>query len=268
MRMLGSGSDADDAVQEAWLRFNRSDVGDVRNLRGWLTTVVARICLDALRSRAAHREDPLDDVEAELEDVHGVDPEQQAVLADSVGAALQVVLQTLSPAERLALVLHDMFDVPFAEIGPMIGRSPNATAQLAARGRRRVRSRAAEHGTHVAAQRQVVDAFLAAARAGDVDALVAVLRTDVELRADAVAAGGAPVTVRGASEVAANARMFAHSARHTEAALVDGSVGLVVVPDGRLTLVLQFVVEDHAIRAIDIHADPDRLDQFEFAILG
>jgi RNA polymerase sigma-70 factor (ECF subfamily) len=161
-----------------------------------------------------------------------------------------------------------MFDVPFAQIGPIIGRSPNATAQLAARGRRRVRSRPAERGTDVAAQRQVVDAFLAAARDGDVDALVAVLRADVELRADAVAAGGAPVIVRGASEVAARARMFGHSARHTEPALVDGSVGLVVVPDGRLTLVLQFVVEDGSIRAIDIHADPHRLDQFEFAILG
>ena len=268
LRMLGSASDADDAVQEAWLRLQRSDIGDVRNLRAWLTTVVARICLDVLRARGVRREDPLDDAETRIED-DGVDPEQQAVLADSVGAALMVVLQTLSPAERLALVLHDMFDVPFAEIGPIVGRSPNATAQLAARARRRVRGKPPEPGTDAAAERRIVDAFLAAARAGNFDALLALLHPDVELRADAVAAGSvAAVVVRGARDVAARARMFATNAQYAEPALIDGGTGVVVAPDGRLALVLQFATDGRVIRGIDIHADPRRLDQFEFAILG
>jgi len=267
-RMLGSRSDADDAVQEAWLRLNRSDVGEVRNLRGWLTTVIAHICLDVLRTRGTRREEPLD-TDGDLATTEAVDPEQQAVLADSIGIALLVVLQTLSPPERLALVLHDMFDVPFAEIGPIVGRSPNAAAQLAARARRRVRGRAVDPDGLENERRRVVEAFLAAARAGDFDALLAILHDDVVLRVDATAAPtGQPVMVHGASDVAASARMFAANARHADLALVDGSAGLVVAPEGRLALVLQFVVERRSITRIAITADEDRLGRLELAILG
>jgi RNA polymerase sigma factor (sigma-70 family) len=266
-RMLGSRSDADDAVQEAWLRLNRSDVGEVRNMRGWLTTVIARICLDVLRARGTRREEPLD-VDGELEAVEPVDPEQQAVLADSIGIALLVVLQTLSPPERLALVLHDMFDVPFAEIGPIVGRSPNAAAQLASRARRRVRGRAPDPDGPTRERRRVVEAFLAAARVGDFDALLAILHDDVVLQVDGTATPtGQPLTVHGATDVAARARMFAGNARHAELALVDGSVGLVVAPEGQLAIALQFVVEHRSITGIDITADEVRLDQLELAIL-
>ena len=266
-RMLGSRSDADDAVQETWLRMNRGDVSDVDNVRGWLTTVVARICLDVLRSRGSHREESLDAVG---HDVAGdvVDPEQEALLADAVGVALLVVLQTLSPPERLALVLHDMFDLPYAEIGPIVGRSPNATAQLASRARRRVRGRTPTPAADLAAARRVVDAFLAAARDGDFDALLAALHTEVVLDVDAAATGtGEPLTVHGASEVASRARMFAGNARHSEPALIDGSVGLVVAPGGRLALVLRFAVEGNVITRIGIVADPARLRVLDLAIL-
>jgi RNA polymerase sigma factor (sigma-70 family) len=266
-RMLGSRSDAEDAVQEAWLRLNRSDVGEVHNLRGWLTTVIAHICLDVLRARGSRREEPLDD-DAELEATESVDPEQEAVLADSIGVALLVVLQTLSPPERLALVLHDMFDVPFADIGPIVGRSPNAAAQLAARARRRVRGRAPEPGP-TSERRRVVEAFLAAARIGDFDALLAILHDNVVLRVDGtVTPTGQRLTVRGATDVAARARMFAGNARHAELALVDGSVGLVVAPDGQLAIALQFVVEHGSIAGIDITADEVRLARLELALLG
>ena len=190
------------------------------------------------------------------------------MLADSVGVALMVVLQTLTPAERLALVLHDVFDVPFTEIGPVIDRSANATAQLAVRARRRVRGRALESGSHVMAQRRVVDAFLAASRDGDFDALLALLHPDVELRADAVAAGGSSLRVRGAREVASRARMFAANAQYAEPALVDGSVGVLVAPEGQLKLVLRFRIDDGVIIGIDIHADPHRLARFELAVLA
>ena len=176
-RMLGSRSDADDAVQETWLRLNRGDVSDVDNVRGWLTTVIARICLDVLRSRGAHREESLDAIGHDVAG-DGVDPEQEVLLADAVGVALLVVLQTLSPPERLALVLHDMFDLPYTEIGPIVGRSPNAAAQLASRARRRVRGKTPAPAADLAAARRVVDAFLAAARDGDFDALLAALHTD------------------------------------------------------------------------------------------
>jgi RNA polymerase sigma-70 factor (ECF subfamily) len=268
MRMLGSSSDADDAVQEAWLRMHRSATVDVRNQRGWLTTVVARICLDMLRARSGRREEPLDD---ELAGPAGrsaaADPEQEAVLADSIGVALLVVLQTLSPVERLAVVLHDMFDVPFAEIAPMVGRSENTTAQLAARARRRLRGASTSDTADLAAPRRVVDAFLAAARDGDLPALLAVLDDDVVLRADA-AAGGVPTTVRGARSVAASAHRFSGNARFAEVALVDGAVGVVVAPDGVLAVVLRFTVTDDRISVIDILADPDRLRNLHLAVLA
>ena len=264
-RMLGSLSEADDAVQEAWLRLNRADAGDVRNLRGWLTTVVARICLDMLRARSARPEQPLDEAVA-AHPVDPVDPEQEAVLADSIGVALLVVLQTLSPAERLAFVLHDMFDLPFSEIAPMVGRSENTAAQLAARARRRVRGKTADTTTDLVRQRRLVEAFLAAARDGDFDALLAVLDDDVLLKVDATAAG-TPTTIRGAAAVATNARMFAANARFAEPAIVDGAVGIVVAPAGRLALVLRFQVRGDEISEITIHADPQRLHRFNFAVL-
>ncbi len=267
-RMLGSRSDAEDAVQEAWLRMDRTDISDVRNLRGWLTTVVARICLDVLRARTARPEQPLDDTlpDQRIASADPVDPEQEAVLADSIGVALLVILQTLSPAERLAFVLHDMFDLPFAEIAPIVGRSENTAAQLAARARRRVRGKTPEPATDLVCQRRLVDAFLAAARDGDFDSLLAVLDGDVVLHVDAAAAGTA-TTIRGAQAVAANARRFAANARFAEPALVDGAVGIVVAPEGRLALVLRFRVIDDKIAQINIDADPERLRRVSLALL-
>jgi RNA polymerase sigma-70 factor (ECF subfamily) len=265
--MLGSLSEADDAVQEAWLRMARADTSDVQNLRGWLTTVVARICLDMLRARTARPEQPLDDTGPEqLATPDAVDPEQEAMLADSIGVALLVILQTLSPAERLAFVLHDMFDLPYAEIAPIVGRSENTAAQLASRARRRVRGKTPDAPTDLVRQRQLVDAFYAAARNGDFDSLLAVLDSEVVLHVDAVAAGSA-LTIRGAQTVAANAARFSANARFAEPALVDGSVGIVVAPNGRLTLVLRFGVVGDKIGEIDIAADPDRLAGFSFALL-
>jgi RNA polymerase sigma-70 factor, ECF subfamily len=267
-RMLGSSTEADDAVQEAWLRMDRTDVGDVRNLRGWLTTVVARICLDMLRARSARPEQPLDDTlpVPNVAAPDAVDPEQEALLADSIGVALLVILQTLSPAEQLAFVLHDMFDLPFAEIAPIVGRSENTAAQLASRARRRVRGKSPEPATDLGHQRRLVDAFLTAARDGDFDDLLAVLDSDVVLRVDAAAAG-TPRTVRGAHAVAANARSFSANARFAEPALVDGRVGIVVAPRGRLALVLRFAVVGDRITEIDIDADPERLGRFTLAVV-
>jgi len=264
-RMLGSLSDADDAVQEAWLRMNRTDVSDVRNMRGWLTTVVARICLDMLRARSAHPEQPLDDAAESHEATDPVDPEQEAVLADSIGIALLVILQTLAPAERLAFVLHDMFDLPYSEIAPIVGRSENTAAQLAARARRRVRGKAPSSTTDLVRQRRLVEAFLAAARQGEFDALLAVLDDDVVLHVDATAAGSS-TTVRGAQAVATNARLFSANAQFAETALVDDAVGIVVAPNGRLAIVLRFVTGEK-ISEINIEADPERLRRFRFAVL-
>jgi RNA polymerase sigma-70 factor (ECF subfamily) len=264
-RMLGSLTEADDAVQEAWLRMHRTDVSDVRNLRGWLTTVVARICLDMLRVRSARPEESLGAAEA-LAAPDAADPEAEAVLADSIGVALLVILQTLSPAERLAFVLHDMFDLPYAEIAPIVGRTENTAAQLAARARRRVRGKSPDPATDLVRHRRLVDAFLAAARDGDLDALLAVLDTDVVLRVDATAAG-TPTTIRGAQTVAANARAFSANARFAEPALVDGAVGIVVAPNGKLALVLRFGVVGDRIAEIDIEADPRRLRGFDLAVL-
>jgi RNA polymerase sigma factor (sigma-70 family) len=268
-RILGSRSDADDAVSEAWLRMNRSDLSEVRNPRGWLTTVVARVSLDMLRARNVRREEPLGDgVDDTGVESTETGPGDHAVLADSVGVALMVVLQTLTPAERLALVLHDVFDVPFTEIGPIIDRSANTAAQLAVRARRRVRGRVHHPDARVTVQRRVVEAFLAASRDGDFDALLELLHPDVVLHADAVAAGGGAVTVRGAHEVAARARLFAANAQHAEPALVDGAVGVLVAPEGQLKLVLRFRIDDGVIVGIDIDADPRRLARFELALLA
>jgi RNA polymerase sigma-70 factor (ECF subfamily) len=244
---------------------DRTDVGDVSNPRGWLTTVVARICLDMLRARSARSEEPLDEAKA-IAAPDAVDPEQEAVLADSIGVALLVILQTLSPAERLAFVLHDMFDLPYAEIAPIVGRSENTAAQLASRARRRVRGKTPDPATDLARQRRLVDAFLAAARDGDFDALLAVLDGDVVLHVDATAAG-TPTTIRGAQAVAVNARAFSANARFAEPALVDGAVGIVVAPKGKLALVLRFGVAGDKITEIDIDADPGRLSGFNLALL-
>ncbi len=269
-RMLGSLTEAEDAVQEAWLRMDRTDVSDVRNMRGWLTTVVARISLDMLRARSARPEQPLDEPLDHISAAHPidpVDPEQEALLADSIGVALLVILQTLSPAERLAFVLHDMFDLPFSEIAPMVGRSENTAAQLAARARRRVRGKTPDSTTDLVRQRRLVEAFLAAARNGEFDALLTVLDDDVVLHVDATAAGTA-TTIRGAVAVAANARMFSANARFAEPALVDDAVGIVVAPAGRLAIVLRFTVAADKITGISIDADPQRLRRFSFGVLA
>ena len=268
-RMLGSLSEADDAVQEAWLRLSRADTSGVDNLSGWLTTVVARVCLNMLRSRVTRREESfgvhLPDPIVSRED--GVDPEHEAVLADSVGLALLVVLEMLAPAERLAFVLHDMFAVPFDEIAPIVGRSPAAARQLASRARRRVQA-APVPDTDLASQRVVVDAFFAAARSGDFDALVAVLDPDVVLRSD-VGVGGPRVSalVHGAAAVAAQALMFAQLSPFVRPALVNGVAGVVVAPDGQPVSVMAFTVVNGRIVAIDALADPERLGQLDLAVL-
>jgi RNA polymerase sigma factor (sigma-70 family) len=269
-RMLGSLSDADDAVQEAWLRLRRADTGSVENLGGWLTTVVARVCLNMLRTRQSRREEPLDVLAPDpiVSRESGVDPEQEAELADSVGVALLVVLETLSPAERLAFVLHDMFAVPFEEIGPMIERSPAAARQLASRGRRRVKGGAPGPDADLTRQRQVVDAFLTATRGGDFDALVTLLHPGVVLRADkAVVPTPAPIVISGAHTVAKSAMAAMQRARYTGPALVNGAVGLVMAPRGRLFLVLSFTITDGEVTEIDVIAEPDRLRQLDIAVL-
>jgi RNA polymerase sigma factor (sigma-70 family) len=269
-RMLGSLSEADDAVQEAWLRLSRADTSRVDNLDGWLTTVVARICLDMLRSRRSRREEPLDphlpDPVVSRDD--GVDPEEQALLAEGVGLALLVVLETLAPAERLAYVLHDMFGVPFDQIGPIVGRSPAAARQLASRARRRVQGTARVPDADLARQRAVVDAFFTAARAGDFEALVAVLDPDVVLRADGgVGRAGVSRVLRGARTVAEQAMAFTGLWPFVRPALVNGVAGAVVAPHGRPFSVMAFTVAHGRIVEIDILVDPDRLAQLDLAVL-
>ncbi|MDQ3965742.1 MAG: RNA polymerase sigma factor SigJ [Actinomycetota bacterium] len=271
-RMLGSIGEADDAVQEAWLRLSRSDTSGVQNLGGWLTTVVSRVCLDMLRSRRSRREEPLGQPpggrmpEPIVSRGDGIDPEHEALLADSVGPALLVVLETLAPAERLAFVLHDMFSVPFEEIAPIVGRSPTAARQLASRARRRVQGAATSPGADLTRQREVVDAFLAAARGGDFDALLAVLDPDVVLRADrGDVPPGASREVRGAAAVAKRAAKG--RARAARPALVNGEVGVVVAPRGRLLMVLGFTISDGKIVEIDAIGDPERLSQLDLALL-
>src|SRR5712692_5458587 len=267
-RMLGSLSEADDAVQESWLHLSRSDTSGVENLGGWLTTVVARVCLDMLRSRNSRREEPLgaDMPEPIVSRQDGIDPEHEALLADSVGLALLVVLDTLNPAERLAFVLHDLFAVPYVVIAPIVGRSPTATRQLASRARRRVRGAATVPDADLTRQREVVDAFLAASRDGDFDALLAVLDPDVVLRVDRGAVpAGASREVRGAPAVA---RQFSGRAQSTQPALVNGAAGAVAASGGQLFAVLGFTVRRGKIVEIDVVADPARLRQLDLAVLG
>jgi RNA polymerase sigma factor (sigma-70 family) len=269
-RMLGSVTEADDAVQEAWLRLSRSDAREIENLGGWLTTVVARVCLNMLQSRKARREEPLgvhvpDPI---VSDDAETDPERQALLADSVGLALLVVLDTLEPAERLAFVLHDMFAVPFEEIATIVGRSPAAARQLASRARRRVQGRAPAPDPDLGRQREVVDAFLAAVREGDFEALIEVLDPDVVLRADS---GPVPPPasqeVHGAQAVAELALAFSQVAQFSRPALVNGTAGLVTAPRPDLVSVMGFTITDGKIVEIDILADTARLARLDLVVL-
>jgi RNA polymerase sigma-70 factor (ECF subfamily) len=268
-RMLGSLSEADDAVQEAWLRLSQADTSDVENLGGWLTTVVARVSLNMLRSRRSRREEPLGVRQPEpiIDRAEGTDPEHQALLADSVGLALLVVLETLPPAERLAFVLHDMFAVPFNEIAPIVERSPEAARQLASRARRRVQGERTVPDADLDRQREVVDAFMAAARKGDFAALVAVLDPDVVVRADMGAIPGASREIRGAETVASQALMYSRHGVLAHPALINGVAGAVSLRDGKPISVGAFTVRGGKIVAIDILADPERLSQLDLTIL-
>jgi RNA polymerase sigma factor (sigma-70 family) len=271
-RMLGSLSEADDAVQEAWLRLSRSDTSGVENLGGWLTTVVARVCLDMLRSRKARREEPIgvhvpDPV---ISRTDGTSPEDEALLADSVGLALHVVLETLTPAERLAFVLHDMFGLPFDEIAPIVGRPPATARQLASRARRRVRGADVQApDPDVARQREVVDAFFAAAHRGDFDALVAVLDPDVVLRSDGgTAHPDASMVLHGAAAVAGRTLTIAQPSFPKRPVLVNGAAGVVVTLGGQAVAVIGFTVSRGKIVEIDAITDPARLLQLDLAVLG
>ena len=267
-RMLGSLSEADDAVQEAWVRLSRSDADEIENLGGWLTTVVGRVSLNMLRSRRTRREEPLDAVhvpEPIVDRVDGTDPEHEALLADSVGLALLVVLETLSPPERLAFVLHDIFAVPFDEIAPIVDRSPEAARQLASRARRRVRAENTVPDTDPDAQREVVEAFLAAARDGDFDRLVGVLDPDVVLRADLGAAGSREV--RGAAAVIGQAMFYSQLGLVMKPALINGAAGVVTTRDGRPFSVGAFTVRGGRIVEMDWLADPARLRELDLTIL-
>jgi RNA polymerase sigma factor (sigma-70 family) len=270
-RMLGSVSEADDALQDAWLRLDRADTGEVRNLDAWLTTVVARVCLNMLRSRESRREEPLDVRVPDpiISPDAGVDPEHEALLADSVGLALLVVLESLGPAERLAFVLHDMFGVPFDDIAPMIERTPAAARQLASRARRRVQGQAPSPDPDIAAQRQVVDAFFAAARHGDFDALVAVLDPDVVLRADGGAVRGRPsLVLRGAQAVAENASAATRLAPYVHRALINGVPGAVVVAGGNALAIMAFTVSGGKVVAIEVLYDTKRLAKLDLSMLA
>jgi RNA polymerase sigma factor (sigma-70 family) len=268
-RMLGSLSEADDAVQEAWLKLTRADTRDVTNLGGWLTTVVGRVCLDMLRSRKARHEEPLgvhvpDPI---ISRADGADPEQEALLADSVGLALLVVLEQLAPAERLAFVLHDTFAMPFEEIGPILGRSPAAAKQLASRARRRVRGAEPASDGDVASQRAVVEAFLRAARGGDMDGLLEVLDPDVVARSD-TGARHAGVVVRGAATIARNALTYSRMAGAGGLALVNGAPGVVAFEGDRLVSGMAFTIRGGRVTALDILADRERLAHLDVSPLG
>ncbi|WP_199431249.1 sigma-70 family RNA polymerase sigma factor [Qaidamihabitans albus] len=266
-RMLGSLTEADDAVQEAWLRLARSDTSEVANLGGWLTTVVSRVCLDMLRSRRSRREEPLDTyVPDPVVASADPDPAEEAVLADSVGLALLVVLEALSPAERLAFVLHDMFGVPFDEIAPIVGRSPAAATQLASRARRRVRG-AAQPDADLPAQREVIEAFMTAAHAGDFDALVAVLDPDVVLRVDSGGAGPSRL-LRGAAAVAGQALLFSRGGSFARPVVINGVAGLVSMPGGRAVTVFGPTVRGGKIVEINILADPERIARLDLSGLA
>jgi RNA polymerase sigma-70 factor (ECF subfamily) len=269
-RMLGSLSEAEDAVQEAWLHVSRAGVGGVENLGGWLTTIVARVCLDMLRARKARREAPLAPGEPEpaAGRLAATDPEQEALLADSVGVALLVVLEALAPAERVAFVLHDLFAVPFEEIAAIVGRSPDAARQLASRARRRVQGTAAPDAD-LRAQREVVAAFLAALRGGDLEGLVAVLDPELVVRVDAAGnRAGGPSEVRGVREWAKSAITYGRLSVVSRPALVGGSVGLVVAPKGRLVRALRFTFAGEKIAGIEVIADPAALEALEVAVIA
>ncbi|WP_280243844.1 sigma-70 family RNA polymerase sigma factor [Nocardia abscessus] len=267
-RMLGSPTEADDAVQETWLRLTRHDIEDVRNLPGWLTTVVSRICLDMLRTRAARREDPLDDPSRLDDGAEENEPEREAVLIESVGRALLVVLDRLGPDERVAFVLHDLFAGPFDRIGPIVGRTTPTTKKLASRARQRVRGDHAAGTAELAAQRHVVDAFLGAARTGDLDGLLAVLAPDVVRTADAAALPpGLATTVRGASTVAAETVLLRKRSQVATLALVDGHPGIVVAPHGRLLLALTVTVRGDRVAGYRVIADPARLRELSITLL-
>jgi RNA polymerase sigma-70 factor, ECF subfamily len=269
-RMLGSLSEADDAVQEAWIRVSRSDTSEVENLAGWLTTIVARVALNMLRSRASRREQPMDGYVPEpiIDRVDGTDPEHEALLADSVGLAMLVVLETLGPAERLAFVLHDMFAVPFEEIATILDRTPESARQLASRARRRIQGAAPVPDADLDKQHQVVDAFLKASREGDFEALVAVLDPEVVLRADRGAVPAAvPRVVRGAEKVASQALMYRRLDLTLKPALINGAAGLVALKDGKPFSVIGFTVRGGKIVEMDILADRARLEQLDLTAL-
>jgi RNA polymerase sigma-70 factor (ECF subfamily) len=268
-RMLGSVSEAEDAAQEAWIRLSRTDVSGVDNLRAWLTTVVARVCLDMLRTRTSRREDPLDThVPDPVITRADEDPESDAMLADSVGLALLVVLEKLEPAERLAFVLHDVFGMTFDEIAPIVDRSVAATRQLASRARRRVQSQTPTPDADLRKQRRVVDAFLAAAQNGDFEALVAVLDPAIVLRADGGAVKGMSRLVRGAQAVVAQALTFSKLGLSNQVVLVNGNIGVVSrLPDGRLLSVIGFTIADGKVVEMDIMADPDRLSRLDLSAI-
>jgi RNA polymerase sigma-70 factor (ECF subfamily) len=272
-RMLGSVTEAEDAVQESWIRLSRIDVSDVENLRAWLTTVVARVCLDMLRTRTSRREDSLDETNSATHVPDPVitraaaDPESDAIRADSVGLALLVVLETLEPAERLAFVLHDVFGMSFDEIAPIVDRSPVAARQLASRARRRVQSNAPK-SDDLRQQRRVIDAFMAAAHEGNFEGLVAVLDPDIVLRADGGALAGLSRIVRGAREVASQAATFSRSGLVLQLVLVNGGLGYVSRrPDGRLFSVIGFTIAGGKIVGMDILADPERLSRLDLSAL-
>ena len=267
-RMLGSSSEVDDAVQEAWLRLSRAEATSIDNLGGWLTTVVARVCLDMLRSRQSRREEPFtpDAPEPVATGTRGSSPEHEALLADSVGLALLVLLDRLAPAERLAFVLHDMFAMPFEEIAPIVGRSAEAARQLASRARRRVRSGVAPDPDLVR-QREVVEAFIAALRGGDFQGLLAVLDPDLVVRAEMPVPSGAPSEIRGAAAWAKGAIVYGHLARLTRPALVNGAIGVVVAPHGRLVRALRFTIANGKITEIEVIGDPARLSELDVSII-
>jgi RNA polymerase sigma-70 factor (ECF subfamily) len=267
-RMLGSLTEADDAVQDAWLRLSRSDTSEVENLGAWLTTIVARVALNMLRSRNTRREQPLDVYVPDpvVDPADGTDPEHEALLADSVGLALLVVLETLTPPERLAFVLHDMFAIPFDEIAPILDRSPDATRQLASRARRRVRGTAPPPDADLEAQWEVVDAFVRAGREGDFEALVAVLDPDIVLRADGGLTGFSG-RVEGAETVANQALMWSRLGMPTRPALINGGPGMVAIRDDQPFSVAAFTVRGGKIVEMDILADPERLSRLDLTVL-
>ncbi|RRR73009.1 sigma-70 family RNA polymerase sigma factor [Streptomyces sp. RP5T] len=266
-RMLGSVAEADDALQDAWLRIDRADTSAVENPGGWLTTVVARVCLNLLRARGTRREEELSADLLPASATRVTDPEEEALLADSVGLALLIVLDTLAPAERLAFVLHDMFQVPFDEIAPLIDRTPVATRQLASRARRRVKGAPVPAGD-ASRRHRVVRAYLAATRGGDFDALLALLHPDVVLRADrAVVPTPEPVLVRGARPVAEGAMASLGRARSAALVLVDGEIGMAMLEEGRLRVLLRFAFDGGLVTEIDVVAEPERLRELELAVV-